>query len=158
MRYERLSIPGAVSALKQDTDHNLFLFANAKEIYYAVRLQMKILGHTVNQASIHFLRLSCFLSFWSLWKSPTRTPKGALPMFSGGWGYVGFSSTCSAWRLGDGAGVGCIISVANNLIFSLCFFTSSLEVEFRGNCVQLTCSMRQCMNESPWQSSLSLFT
>ena len=92
---------------------------------------MKSLGHTVNQASIHFLRLSCFLSFWSLWKSPTRTPKGALPMFSGGWGYVAFSSTGSAWRLGDGAGVGCIISVANNLICSLYFFTSSLEAELR---------------------------
>ena len=42
---------------------------------------------------------------------------------------MGFSSTGSALRLGDGAGVGCIISFANNLICSLYFFTSSSCVQ-----------------------------
>jgi hypothetical protein len=46
---------------------------------------------------------------------------------------VGFSSTGSVLRLGDGAGVGCIISVADNLICSQYFFTSLLEAVFREN-------------------------
>jgi hypothetical protein len=48
---------------------------------------------------------------------------------------VGFSSSGSALRLGDGAGVGCIISY-DSLVCSLYFFFTSV---FRGNWVQLTC-------------------
>ena len=46
---------------------------------------------------------------------------------------MGFSRTGSALRLGefgaDEAGVGCIISSADNLICSLYFFTSSSRVQ-----------------------------
>ena len=69
---------------------------------------------TLNQASIIFFLLSCFLSVCSFSNKPTRIEKGALPIFWGGVGWL--DGSCSGWRWGpgelgadEGAGVGCII-------------------------------------------------